>query len=94
VRDAQGLFVKAYTRRFEGKPEIAEAEASGVLEALQWLRQQQLSNVQIETDCLQVVQTIHNKSRNNTEFGVVIELCRSLLYLIPNCKVSHVIEAS
>jgi ribonuclease HI len=90
VCDAQGQFVKAYTRRFKGKPEIAEAEASGVLEALQWLRQEQLSNVQIETDCLQVVQAIHNKSRNNTEFGVVIELCRSLLYLIPNCKVSHV----
>ncbi|KAK2445802.1 putative mitochondrial protein [Trifolium repens] len=58
VRDAQGQFVKAYTRRFEGKPEIAEAEASGVLEALQWLRQQQLSNVQIETDCLQVCRSV------------------------------------
>ncbi|PNX79246.1 hypothetical protein L195_g035230 [Trifolium pratense] len=34
VRDAQGCFVKAYTRSFEGKPEIAEAGAQGVLEAL------------------------------------------------------------
>jgi ribonuclease HI len=55
VRDAQGKFVRAYTRRFEGKPEIAEAEALGVLEALQWLYNADISNVHIEVDCLQVV---------------------------------------
>jgi hypothetical protein len=37
-----------------------------------------------------VVQAIHNKSKNNTKFGIVVKLCRSLLYLIPNCMVSFI----
>jgi hypothetical protein len=82
VRDAQGKFVRAYTRRFEEKPEIAEAKALGVLEALQWLHSADISNVYIEVDCLQVVQAINNKLRNNTEFDIIIDLCRSLLNLI------------
>jgi hypothetical protein len=42
---AEGQFVKVYTRRFEGKPEIVEAKSLGALEALQWLTQEQLTNV-------------------------------------------------
>jgi ribonuclease HI len=90
VRDAQGRFVKAYTRWFEGKPEISEAEALGVLEALRWIQHEQMRDVQLETDCLQIIHALQSKSRNNTEFGIVINLCRSLLNLIPNCKVSHI----
>jgi hypothetical protein len=33
-QDEQGRFVKAYARKFEGKPNIREAEAMGVLEGL------------------------------------------------------------
>jgi ribonuclease HI len=92
VCDAHGKFVRAYTRRFEGKLEIAEAEALGVLEALQWLHNVDISNVHIEVDCLQVVQAINNKLRNNTEFGIIIELCRSLLNMIQNCKFGYVMR--
>ncbi|KAK2426472.1 hypothetical protein QL285_025140 [Trifolium repens] len=87
VRDAHGKFVRAYTRRFEGKLEKAEAEALAILEALQWLHNVDISNVHIEVDCLQVVKAISNKLRNNTEFDIIIELCRSLLNMIQNCKV-------
>jgi ribonuclease HI len=77
VRDDQGRFVKAYTQCFVGKPEISEAEALGVLEALKWLQHEQLTNVELETDCLQVIQALQSKSRNNIEFVVIN--CRSLL---------------
>jgi ribonuclease HI len=90
VRDSQGRFIKAYTRWFEGKPDISEAEALGVLEALRWLQREQMTNVQLETDCLQVIQALHSKTRNNTEFGVVINLCRTLLNSNVNCQASHV----
>jgi DNA primase large subunit len=60
------------------------------LEALQWLHNADISNVYIEVDCLQVVQAINNKLRNNNEFGIIIELCRSLLNMIQNCNVSYV----
>jgi hypothetical protein len=53
--NAQGKFVRAYTKRFEGKSEIGEAEALSVLEALQWSQNADISNVHIEVDCLQVV---------------------------------------
>jgi ribonuclease HI len=90
VRDDQGRFVKAYTQCFVGKPEISEAEALGVLEALKWLQHEQLTNVKLETDCLQVIQALQSKSRNNIEFGIVINLCHSLLNSNMNCKASHI----
>jgi ribonuclease HI len=90
VRDSQGRFVKAYTRWFEGKPDISEAEALGVLETLRWLQREHMTNVQLETDCLQVIQALHSKNRNNTEFGIVINLCRTLLNSNLNCQASHV----
>jgi hypothetical protein len=37
-----------------------------------------------------VVQTINNKSRNSTEFIVIIESCRSLLISVQNCMVIYV----
>jgi ribonuclease HI len=50
--------VRAYVKRFEGCPEIAEAEAMGLWEALQWMHNSHMPKIQIETDCLQVVQAI------------------------------------
>jgi hypothetical protein len=37
-----------------------------------------------------VVQIINTASRNDNEFGVIIELCRSLLNLIKNSKLSYI----
>jgi hypothetical protein len=36
LRDENGRFVKAFAKRFEGKPEIYEAEAIGLLESLKY----------------------------------------------------------
>ncbi|MCI36229.1 cytochrome P450, partial [Trifolium medium] len=58
LRDDNGNFVAAFTKRFEGKPAIAEAEAIGVMEALTWLHNSHFVASQIETDCLQVVQAL------------------------------------
>ncbi|PNX56496.1 hypothetical protein L195_g049912, partial [Trifolium pratense] len=41
-----GRLVTAYVKRFEGTPEIAEAK--------QWIHNVHMTNVQIETICLQV----------------------------------------
>jgi ribonuclease HI len=90
IRDAQGRFVRAYVKRFEGCPEIAEAEAMGVCEALQWMHNSHMSNIHVETDCLQVVQAIKTNSRDCTEFGNIISMCRSLINMNQNCQVSYV----
>jgi hypothetical protein len=62
----------------------------GVLEVLRWIRNTRYGVIQIETDCLQVVQELNGKRRNDTEFGSIIEECRRLLVLNLNCKVNHV----
>ncbi|MCH90678.1 ribonuclease H protein, partial [Trifolium medium] len=92
LRDEQGRFMQAFMTRLRGRPDIAEAEATGLLEALRWLQQPQLANVQIaiETDCLQVAQALHTRPVNMTEFGSTIDLCHSLLIENDHCKVGYV----
>ncbi|PNX70657.1 cytochrome p450, partial [Trifolium pratense] len=90
IRDAQGRFVQAFTKKFDGKPEVAEAEAVGLLEAMRWIQNSHMPMVHIETDCLQVVHDIKTNSRNNTEFGNIIDMCRNSINLNQNCKVSYV----
>jgi ABC-type transport system involved in Fe-S cluster assembly fused permease/ATPase subunit len=79
--------VKVFAKSFEGKPEIYEYEAVGLLESLKWLSNMQTRSIQIETDCPHVVHCLNNMNRHNTEFGSVIMLCSSLLLLNENCKV-------
>jgi hypothetical protein len=70
-RDERERFVKAFSKRFVGVPEIAEAEAWGVREALHWLSTMDVENaiIEIESGCLQVVQSInakHTTTMNST----------------------------
>ncbi|KAK2371264.1 hypothetical protein QL285_084234 [Trifolium repens] len=64
LRDEQGIFVQAFMTRLHGSPDIAEAEATWLLEALRWMQQPQLTNVHIaiEMDCLQVVKAMHPRT--------------------------------
>jgi ribonuclease HI len=92
LRDEQGRFVQAFTTRLHGSPDIAEAEATGLLEALRWMQQPQLTNVNIaiEMDCLQVVKAMHARPMNMTEFGSIINLCHSLLVENDDWKINYV----
>jgi ribonuclease HI len=73
-------------------PAIAEAEALGIREALTWVQNNYgaATSIEVESDCLQAVQAINSRHANNTEFGSIIVMCRSLLSLRNNCKVSYV----
>jgi ribonuclease HI len=90
LRDDRGHFVKAFAKRYDGQPTIVEAEALGVLESIKWLHSSHIEASYIETDCLHVVQSLNNRSNNNTEFGNIIASCCRLLDLNQNCKVSYV----
>ncbi|GAU30386.1 hypothetical protein TSUD_57980 [Trifolium subterraneum] len=72
IRDAQGRFLQAFAKRFDGKPEIAEAEAVGLLEAMKWIQNSHMPMVHVETDCLQVVHAIRSNSKNNTELVILL----------------------
>jgi hypothetical protein len=60
-----------------GVAEIAEAEAWGVREALHWLSTMDMENatIGIESDCLQVVQSIIVEHTNYYELGSIIDMC-------------------
>ncbi|XP_045829124.1 uncharacterized protein LOC123920841 [Trifolium pratense] len=92
IRNEQGQFVQAYAKRSAGCPNIAEAEAMGLLEVLRWLKSTNRTStpIVIETDCMQVAKAILAKPVNKTEFGSIIELCLRILAEFDNCKVSFV----
>ncbi|PNY03979.1 cytochrome p450 [Trifolium pratense] len=77
LRDAEDKFMRAScTSHFEGQPEIKEAEAQGLLVTLQWLQQLHIERVEIEMDCMEIVNSVVSKDRNATEYDTVIEQCR------------------
>ncbi|XP_024636060.1 uncharacterized protein [Medicago truncatula] len=90
VRDQRGRFLKAATNWYEGCPPPQEAEAVGLRDAILWLGQLELSNVQLELDCKLVVDSIYDKNNNQAEFGSIIDDCRSLLQQFTNFKISFV----
>jgi hypothetical protein len=79
-------------KKSAGKPLIAEAQAKGLLDVLQWLRNSDklTGPITIETDCLQVVQAIRSRQKNNTEFGAIIDCCRRIVNLYENCNLNNV----
>ncbi|MCH79557.1 retrotransposon protein [Trifolium medium] len=90
VRDDAGRFVKAMTSHFVGTPEVQEGEVQGLLVTLKWLQQLQINGIEIEMNCLNVVQHLAKKIVNYTDFGSIIEKCKNVLNLIQNCKVNYV----
>ncbi|PNY03745.1 cytochrome p450 [Trifolium pratense] len=77
VRDAAGRFVKAMTSHFVGQSEVQEAEAHGLLITLQWIQQFQLNRVEIEMDCLNVVQSIAGRMQANRVAHELAQVTRS-----------------
>jgi hypothetical protein len=83
----------ANTKHFNGAP--SEVEAMRVKEALVWLRHtyREQPAIELESDCLNVVQAINARHWNNMiEFGSIITVCCDLLALNNNCKVSYVLR--
>jgi ribonuclease HI len=82
--------VKANVKQFEGTPYIMEAKAMGLLVGLTWLKSTNIGSMQIESDCLQVVQHISNKFHKMIEYGRLIYKCYHLLKSMENSKISFV----
>ncbi|XP_074351885.1 uncharacterized protein LOC141691038 [Apium graveolens] len=74
-RDDEGLVVQGKSEVFEGvvRPEFAEAIT--VKEALSWIKFFGWREVVLESDCLVVVQAIHNKLILRSPFGGIIMEC-------------------
>lgn len=79
VRSNTGEFVEARSRCTQGRVAPELAKAMGIREALSWIKQSQVSGVELETDCLQIVQAIRSSVPCYSYLGRVVEECRTLL---------------
>ena len=67
-----------------------EAEVRGILEAVTWLEELQLSGVDIETDSLLAVKALKMGTEYNLEVGDVLAQCRSILDARPDFAIYFV----
>jgi ribonuclease HI len=90
IRDHMGMCVAACSNTIEEItiPELAEAHA--VRLALSFAKAEGLSNVQLATDCLSVVQRITSKEMDRSLCGVVIQDIQELIASFIVCNVFHV----
>ena len=69
IRDHCGTLIEAISKCSSGCVTPEFAEALGIKEALSWTKQKCLSNVVLETDCLQVVQLIRSSFSSLSYLG-------------------------
>lgn len=79
VRNNTSEFVEARSRCTQGRVAPELAEATGIREALSWIKQKRVSGVELETDCLQIVLAIRSSVPCYSYLGRVVEECRTLL---------------
>lgn len=65
----------------------AEGETWGLLQASKWAILSNLSMVIFEMDCRQVVDDIYNEKSDVSEYGCLLEECRTILFFQNNYKV-------
>lgn len=79
ARDHTGALIGAQSSCKQGSLNPDLAEAIGIKEALSWVKSRAWERVEVETDCLGVVQAIRCSSINLSYLGRVIDDCRRLL---------------
>lgn len=90
LRDSLVSFCKTRVSCYGGEVAVFEAEARGILEALNCRVELGISNLIIESDSILSVQAIEMGDINFLEVGNVIQDCRSMLNDRPNFFVSFV----
>ncbi|XP_060959266.1 uncharacterized protein LOC133030514 [Cannabis sativa] len=79
ARDSSANLIEAKTC-FQGGYYTAEiVEALGIKEALSWIKRENWTNVQIESDSLLSVQAIRSNQHFSSNFGLLIQDCQLLL---------------
>ncbi|XP_074374107.1 uncharacterized protein LOC141714488 [Apium graveolens] len=90
ARDSEGALIQAKSiiRKNSVSPVLAEAMA--IKEALSWIDEMHWQESTVVSDCLVVVQAIRSKTPMRSQFGSVIEECRSQLRRLNKVSLYHV----
>ncbi|KAK2412223.1 hypothetical protein QL285_047441 [Trifolium repens] len=76
-----------------GSQDVEMAEATGLHEALKYVRDNHLSNIIIELDAEKIVKAFQQKLYPRTNWGQIVKSCVRASNQIENCFVSWVREA-
>ncbi|KHN00089.1 hypothetical protein glysoja_046125, partial [Glycine soja] len=90
IRDDRGQFVMALSHTSPFKLLIHERKALAMLVALQWLKDLEIDDIIIESDCLQVENEVYNCRSDKSKYGVILSNCRIMLRDLQNFWVCFV----
>ncbi|GAU26189.1 hypothetical protein TSUD_354110 [Trifolium subterraneum] len=79
IRDTNGCFVAARTEWMEPILDVDIGEAMGLLRALNWMNEIQLTNVDLEMDCKRVVDSLYSSRTYRSDLGDILSDCRTIL---------------
>ena len=94
IRNSEGCFLAAQCAGMAGSFGAREAEALGIREALNWIKEMRFPCVIIEMDCLQVFQALAKEFTGPNGFGLIIEDCRALVKSIGEVQFSFVCRSA
>jgi ribonuclease HI len=76
LRDEERHFIAAMTANTNAVMTAAEGEAWGLYQCIKWITSFGYHKVVFELDCKMVVDDIHNKYPNHSDYGSVIQDCK------------------
>ncbi|XP_045831364.1 uncharacterized protein LOC123922710 [Trifolium pratense] len=80
LRDDKGSFILAMTAHEDVVMTAQEAEAWSLYQGIQWVASLGYNKVVFELDCKIVVDDVNKMSINQSEYGSIIQNCRTLLH--------------
>ncbi|XP_060969468.1 uncharacterized protein LOC133036755 [Cannabis sativa] len=90
ARDSHGRLLEAISGSRWGCVSAEIAEVIGIKEALSWIKRKGWDAVVLESDALVVVQAINSSVHMPSQFGLLVEDCRTILSTLNNVLVSFV----
>ncbi|KAL8524201.1 hypothetical protein ACS0TY_013970 [Phlomoides rotata] len=91
IRDSNGVHIFSRTLAMSGVYAPEEGEAIGLFEALSWIKELDIRNVEIEMDAKVVVNAFYSQDSSYISvFGDIIQACKKVFISYPYCKVGWV----
>lgn len=75
---------------FQGPPSPQEAEAVGLFQALKFLQEKNFSSVDVEMDCLSVMNDVNNNTTINIEICVTFSHCKTIIAQFHSYRISYI----
>ncbi|XP_073153865.1 uncharacterized protein [Henckelia pumila] len=85
IRDHRGIVVGAIHGCIPGIQNPAIAEALGIREALNWLKELDYHHFQIESDAKIVIDALNSSVSDQSSLGLLIEYCKLLIEDFQSC---------